>query len=423
MADRRPSLIDQMALAAALEADIEISSGEEEDSINNLMDDDDLDDPSDQHPEMVFNSDLVDANDDYVVELGGATQERRHHHHHHMHNYHVDDAHSHTGSEEQDAFHVHDQPLIPLNWRPPNDPQSANNSLDDIESFNMSSSSEKWDDEGGVSFDMRGRRPSFKQQQLRRASFQSIQSSEGSFHSAPARTGNESPSAGIFGMTGPDAGGAATKRRSSYSFRRPSVNIPTFGAGSLMSEDDTLGSVQTGGGSSSGSVSGSGKMRFGRITRPTAARSTMKGGPSASPGSLDQALESLTTHNQNTEWENVAAAVTVVAAGSQATGNSASRHIKFAVDDTVLVLLTLLNVTNMEDPKDTFTVAPVNKYGFPQGEGTTEEEKAGPYTFVLATVKHVHFDEDDRYYTVQRADTGSEQRADSGKLRKRCRLA
>ncbi len=72
-------------------------------------------------------------------------------------------------------------------------------------------------------------------------------------------------------------------------------------------------------------------------------------------------------------------------------------------------------LTNVEDPKDTFTVAPVNRYGFPQGEGRTEEEKGGPYTFVLATVKHVHFDEDDRYYTVVRADTGTEQRADSGK--------
>jgi hypothetical protein len=79
-----------------------------------------------------------------------------------------------------------------------------------------------------------------------------------------------------------------------------------------------------------------------------------------------------------------------------------------------LVFLTLLNVTNKEDPKDTFTVAPVNKYGYPSGEGTTELEKNGPYTFVLATVKHVHFDEDDRYYTIVRSDTGTEQRADSG---------
>jgi hypothetical protein len=111
----------------------------------------------------------------------------------------------------------------------------------------------------------------------------------------------------------------------------------------------------------------------------------------------------------------VAAAVTVVAA-SEAGGHSASktRQQKFGVNDTVLVFLTLLNVTNMEDPKDTFTVAPVNKYGYPAGEGRTEEEKTGPYTFVLCFVKHVHFDEDDRYYTVERADTGTQQRADSG---------
>ena len=43
-----------------------------------------------------------------------------------------------------------------------------------------------------------------------------------------------------------------------------------------------------------------------------------------------------------------------------------------------------------------------------------EAEKTGRYTYVLATVKHVHFDEDDRYYTVVRADTGTEQRTDSG---------
>jgi hypothetical protein len=131
-------------------------------------------------------------------------------------------------------------------------------------------------------------------------------------------------------------------------------------------------------------------------------------------GNLDNAIESLRKQDSNSEWENVAAAVTVVAASSQGGGNTQSRHIKFAVNDTVLVFLTLLNVTNMEDPKDTFTVAPVNKYGFSYGEGRTDVEKTGPYTFVLATVKHVHFDEDDRYYTVVRADTGTEQRSDSG---------
>jgi hypothetical protein len=91
-----------------------------------------------------------------------------------------------------------------------------------------------------------------------------------------------------------------------------------------------------------------------------------------------------------------------------------SRHNQFNVGDTVLVFLTLLNVTNLEDPKDTFTIAAVNTSGYPEGEGRLDEEKRGPYNFVLATVKQLHFEEDDRYYTVIRADTGSQQRADSG---------
>jgi hypothetical protein len=128
---------------------------------------------------------------------------------------------------------------------------------------------------------------------------------------------------------------------------------------------------------------------------------------------LDIAIASLRNQDSNSEWEHVAAAAAVVAASSQG-GNGKTRHIQFAVADTVLVFLTLLNVTNMEDPKDMFTTAPVNKCGYPLGEGTTELEKSGPFSFVLATVKHVHFDEDDRYYTIVRSDTGTEQRADSG---------
>ena len=132
-------------------------------------------------------------------------------------------------------------------------------------------------------------------------------------------------------------------------------------------------------------------------------------------GSLDNAIDTLRNQDSNSEWENVAAAVTVVAASEAGASASKSQHnIKFAVNDAVLVFLTLLNVTNMEDPKDTFTVAPVNKYGFPAGDGRTESEKSGPYTFVLCRVTHVHFDEDDRYYTVERSDTGTQQRADSG---------
>jgi hypothetical protein len=56
----------------------------------------------------------------------------------------------------------------------------------------------------------------------------------------------------------------------------------------------------------------------------------------------------------------------------------------------------------------------VNIHGFPPGEGTTAEEQSGPYSFVMASVLTVHFDEFAEYYTVKRADSGAEQRADTG---------
>jgi len=60
------------------------------------------------------------------------------------------------------------------------------------------------------------------------------------------------------------------------------------------------------------------------------------------------------------------------------------------------------------------SVAPVNKYGYPKGEGKTPEERQEPHVYVLATVKHIHFREDARHYTVERADTGVCVRADTG---------
>ena len=59
------------------------------------------------------------------------------------------------------------------------------------------------------------------------------------------------------------------------------------------------------------------------------------------------------------------------------------------------------------------TIEPVNKYGYPKGKGYNELQKKGPHVYVLATVKKVHFDETARYYTVERADTNTEQRADT----------
>ena len=57
----------------------------------------------------------------------------------------------------------------------------------------------------------------------------------------------------------------------------------------------------------------------------------------------------------------------------------------------------------------------VNRYGFPDGQGDSAEERKGPYIYALATVRRIHFGENQQYYTVQRADHGGEQRADAGK--------
>lgn len=54
----------------------------------------------------------------------------------------------------------------------------------------------------------------------------------------------------------------------------------------------------------------------------------------------------------------------------------------------------------------------VNRHGFPPGEGSSPEEQRGPYKYVMATVKQVHFEEFAAYYTVIRTDTGAQQRAD-----------
>ena len=56
----------------------------------------------------------------------------------------------------------------------------------------------------------------------------------------------------------------------------------------------------------------------------------------------------------------------------------------------------------------------VNRFGYPPGEGSTEEEKRGPYMYVLAKVKRVHFEEYSVYYTVTREDTGADMRGEAG---------
>jgi hypothetical protein len=68
-------------------------------------------------------------------------------------------------------------------------------------------------------------------------------------------------------------------------------------------------------------------------------------------------------------------------------------------------------------------VSLVNKLGYPYGAGTTEEEKRGPYVYVLAKVKRVHFEEYSVYYTVTREDTGAEMRGEAGTVRSKTQPA
>ena len=70
-------------------------------------------------------------------------------------------------------------------------------------------------------------------------------------------------------------------------------------------------------------------------------------------------------------------------------------------------------LAKVKELDDKFTLEPVNRFGFPAGQGSKVEEQRGPYLYVLAKVKMVHFEEDARYYTVTRCDTNLDQRADS----------
>jgi hypothetical protein len=246
------------------------------------------------------------------------------------------------------------------------------------------------------SFSLRNRRTSYRSE------------SDGTFHSAPARTQQDPMS-----RLGYESPGSSESK-----YRRPmSVAVPNA-AGAVSSmrmarrgTSSRIVNSFTGideGEAQSAPFSGS-SLLFGRLS----SLGSRKNSSQDLMTSFDTAIERL-KKNSKSEWENVAAAVAIVQESEKRPTSTSTRHNQFAVGDTVLVYLTLLNVTNGEDAKDAFTVSAVNKFGYPEGEGRTEDEKKGPYLYVLATVKQLHFEEDDRYYTVIRADTGSEQRADSG---------
>ena len=110
-------------------------------------------------------------------------------------------------------------------------------------------------------------------------------------------------------------------------------------------------------------------------------------------------------------WESTVAAAAFVAASTNAPG--AKRQTKqYNAGECVLVYLNLLNHQNRQDDPVDITIAPVNDLGYPKHKGRTEAEKQGPFKYLICTVVQVHFDEDERYYTVRRGDTETEQRAD-----------
>ena len=437
---RRSSLLDQMAMVAASQRLIEMGLDDDSDNDDGFEDDDDDMDDDENHPhhrviEEEMDGDLEeelndldygygDPDDDESMYSGGMPMYAP------EHNQESGDI-SNEGSEELDVFEDLDNPMpLDYQWNPRSSgvledsvvselimTGASDNNLNDSQPQSMEPTTPTQEA-------MTIRRPSFGEPFLRRTSYASLKS-EGSLHSAPARAGEEPTTAPYDAEEGcqqrplsiavPNAEGAALSRRTSQrqslasakSFSAKSYSAKSFSHNKTKSLDETP--RPRGGSGLLHSFIGKG-----RSSRRSNLPSVQGHSNSSSVmGNLDNAIASLRNQDSNSEWENVAAAAAVVAATSQG-GNVKTRHIQFAVDDAVLVFLTLLNVTNMEDPKDMFTVAPVNKYGYPIGEGTTELEKNGPYSFVLATVKHVHFDEDDRYYTIVRFDTGTEQRADSG---------
>jgi DNA-directed RNA polymerase subunit delta len=197
----------------------------------------------------------------------------------------------------------------------------------------------------------------------------------------------------------------AVKRRTSrYRYSRAG-----FLAGTAPSSDEmSVSSANAGGGAASSSygVPSSpgifrtpvvGRSVLGRRTSSQLRSSGTGSADSSSGGNRDSFLSTLTpgglaaaadrlTENHSA-WESAAAAASIVAAS----------HVQFGTDDWVLVLLNLLNIMNQIDDRSCFTVDPVNAFGYPAGEGKSEEERQGPFSYVLCVVREVHFDEDERY--------------------------
>jgi hypothetical protein len=145
------------------------------------------------------------------------------------------------------------------------------------------------------------------------------------------------------------------------------------------------------------------------VANPNSNKSVAPNQP-ASPSMADavERLSSLPT----SDVEYVSAAAAVVAATAPGKRNN---FCQFFQGDHVLVVLALLSLADATGNKDLYTVDPVNQQGYPRSGGKNEPSyQQGPFLYVLCVVTQVHFDEDERYYTVRRCDTCTEQRADPG---------
>lgn len=160
-------------------------------------------------------------------------------------------------------------------------------------------------------------------------------------------------------------------------------------------------------GSQSSNSSSTSSRRFGGRTHRPSRRTSHR--PSAALGAATLARTILgrtstppTPSNQNSSFDGT----TYAANAARNADSRRTNYRRYRVGESCLVECQLSKLANL-----------VNRYGFPAGQGYTPEEQRGPYMYVLATVKKVHFDEDAEYYTVTRADTEAEQRADAGKCR------
>jgi hypothetical protein len=225
-------------------------------------------------------------------------------------------------------------------------------------------------------------------------------------------------------FAGPPGGADPFKRR--VSARRGNINLGSVAGPPGMNSINMPGTTTDVGGPGDeanvwhlarGSVLQKMNFRIGNPARRSTGAKLRRTGRnmsnSTSAASSDLSSMQAAASKVESGHDSVFAAASVVAQ-SAATAAKRAGHVQFNVDDPVLCMLTLLNVTNPGDDNESFTVSPVNIHGYPPGEGKAEEERQGPYVFVLATVKKVHFDEDERYYFVVRADNGTEQRADTG---------